>query len=73
MHFVNVLPLQCLAITAALPMTCFIVTGDHNIQIDDDEGRADTDNDNTRPATPYSIVPRSDAAVTADKRMEKVR
>ena len=54
-------------------MTCFIVTGDHDIQIDDDEGRADTDNDNTRPAKRYSIVPRSDATVTADKRMEKVR
>ena len=51
----------------------FIVTGNHDIPIDDDEGRTDTDNDNTRPATPYSIVPRSDAAVTADKRMEKVR
>ena len=44
----------------------------HQSQLDD-EGRVDTDNDNTRPATPYSIVPRSDAVVTADKRMEKVR
>ena len=73
MHFVNMLPSQHLAITAAPPMTCFIVTGDHDIQIDNDEGRADTDDDNTRPATPYSIVPRSDAAVTVDERMEKVR
>ena len=73
MHFVNVLPSQCLAITAAPPMTCLIFTGDHDIQIDDDERRADADNDNTRLATPYSIVPRSDAVVTADERMEKVR
>ena len=73
MHFVNVLPSQRLAITAAPPMTFFIVTGDHDIQIDDDEGRADTDDDNTRPATPYSIVPRLDAAVTADERIKKVR
>ena len=73
MHFVNMLPSQCLAIMAAPPMTCFIVTGNHNIQIDNDEGRDNTDNDNTRPVTPYSIVPRLDAAVAADKRMEKVR
>ena len=73
MHFVNVLPSQHLAITAAPPMTCFIVTGDYDIQIDDDERRADTDDDNMGPATPYSIVPRSDAAVTAGERMEKVR
>ena len=73
MHFVNILPSRRLAITAAPPMTCFIVTGDHDIQIDDDERRGDTDDDNTRPATPYSIVPRSDAVVTADERMEKVR
>ena len=73
MHFVNVLPSQRLAITAAPPMTCFIVTGDHDIQIDDDERRAEADDDNMRPATPYSIVPRSDAAVTADERMETVR
>ena len=73
MHFVNVLQLQHLAITAAPPMMCFIVTGNHDIQIDNDEGRADTDNDNTRPPTPYSIVPRLDATVTVDERMEKVR
>ena len=73
MHFVNVLPSQRLAITAAPPMTCFIVTGDYDIQINDDKRRADADDDNTRPATPYSIVPRSDTAVTADERMETVR
>ena len=44
----------------------------HQSQLDE-EGRVNTDNDNTIPATPYSIVPRSDAVVTADKRMEKVR
>ena len=53
-------------------MTCFIVTDNHDMPIDDDEGRANTDN-NTRPATPYSIVPRSKVAVAADERMEKVR
>ena len=73
MHLVNMLPLQRLAIMAAPPMTCFIVTGNHNIPIDNDEGRANTAKYNTRPVTPYSIVLRSDAAVTADERMEKVR
>ena len=75
MHFMNPLPTTSLAATTSPPMTCFIITSDRQDEgLHSDEEGALTDPDQqTPPPTPYSIVPRSDAAMATDKKISKVR
>lgn len=72
-HFINNFPSRLLATSTSPPFTCFITTTseeeDEQVQGDDSGDR----DQNNKPQTPYTIVPRSEAAIAADRRIDKVR
>lgn len=70
MHFVNALPSHKQATLTSPPMTCFITTAE---QQDEGEEARENVEDAEKKQTPYSIVPRSEAAIAADEKMEKVK
>ena len=75
MHFVNPLPTSSLATTTSPPVTCFIMTSDtqDDAQNGVEEGLPNDPDQQTQLPTPYSIVPRSEAAMMADEKIGKVR
>ena len=74
MHFINPPPSYQLARTSSPPMTCFALT-DNRQELQEPEENEDTGNLESDPhiQTPYSIVPRSEAAIVADKKLGEVR
>jgi reverse transcriptase-like protein len=72
MHFLNPLPSHHSAISISPPVTCFITVSG---QLDEEEVDIDQGSGEIIEVsqTPYSIVSRSEAAVTADEKMTKVR
>jgi hypothetical protein len=77
MHFINSHPAQSLAKSVSPPMTCFVTTtsaGGQIVDKGDSSSRPLTDQDQgLASATPYSIVPRSEAALSADMKLDLVR
>jgi hypothetical protein len=68
MHFLNPHPLRLDCITAAPPMAIYIMDTPEQ-----DTERASPEAPEETSAIPYSAVPRSEAAVNADLRVEKVQ
>ena len=68
LHFLNPHPTSFHRITSSPPITCYITdTAQHDTE------RASTKEPEADSATPYSVVPRSEAATAADLRLEKVQ
>jgi len=79
MHFLNASPTHSATRLSSPPMTCFIATTERQ-EVDDptpveeeEAAAAQADERTTEDQTPYAIVPRSEAAILADKKMTMVR
>ena len=69
MHIINPLPTKTTTLTATPPIINYAITSDHN-QTKEDGGELANKEE---AITPYSVVPRSEIAIAADGRLEKVR
>ena len=69
MHIINPLPTTTTMLTATPPIINYAITSDHNQTKEDDSELANIE----EAITPYSVVPRSEIAIAADERLEKVR
>ena len=68
-HFINDNPAHRMAISTSPPVTCFVTTIEQGNSAEPTRG---VDDDDDR-QTSYDIVPRTEAAITADARLAKVQ
>ena len=69
MHIINLSPTIASALTATPPIINYAITSDHNQTKEDNSDLSVTE----EAITPYSVIPRSEIAIAADQRLEKVR
>ena len=69
-HFIDPLPLQIFSLTNSPPISCYITDSDREDSPEPEDAPQPKDQDDS---TPYSIVPRSDAAEAMDDKLVKVK
>ena len=69
MHIINPSPTIVPALTATPPIINYAITSDHNQTKEDNSDLSVME----EAITPYSVIPRSEIAIAADQRLEKVR
>ena len=69
-HFIDPLPFQIFSLTNSPPISCYITDSDREDSPEPEDAPHPKDQDDS---TPYSIVPRSDAAEAIDDKVIKVK
>ena len=69
-HFIDPLPFQICSLTNSPPISCYITDSDREDSPEPEDAPQPKDQDDS---TPYSIVPRSDAAEAMDDKLVKVK
>ena len=69
-HFIDPLPFQICSLTNSTPISCYITDSDREDSPEPEDAPQPKDQDDS---TPYSIVPRSDAAEAMDDKLVKVK